>query len=307
MIAPLSAPPIFYPESDGKRMAENTLQWDWIVCIKMGIMDIFADDPNIFIASDLLWYPVEGDPKTVLAPDVMVAFGRPPGYRGSYLQWKEDDIPPQVVFEVLSPSNTPNEMKEKLDFYMTHGVKEYYEFDPDRITLKAWQIQGTELIRNWTIHEGGTSPRLGIRFEIANGDLILTKPNGERFPTLAEANRQRREALKQAKQSREREEQALEAIRLAREAEETAKRKAKASQDREEMAKREAKESQDREEAAKRESKESQDREEAAKKELERERQAAKDAEAAMKAMAAELERLRAQMLPLPENPPATP
>jgi len=67
---------------------------------------------NVFVAGDLLWYPIEGNNKTRLAPDVMVAFGRPKGdspeatlcERGSYQQWNEDNIAPQVTFKVLSPS-----------------------------------------------------------------------------------------------------------------------------------------------------------------------------------------------------------
>ena len=39
----------------------------------------FNDDPNVFVAGDLLWYPVEGNPKVRSAPDAMVAFGRPNG------------------------------------------------------------------------------------------------------------------------------------------------------------------------------------------------------------------------------------
>lgn len=51
----------------------------------------------------------------------MVVLGRPKGdppkvtlcERGSYQQWKENNIPPQVVFEVLSPGNTQNEIAEQ--------------------------------------------------------------------------------------------------------------------------------------------------------------------------------------------------
>jgi Uma2 family endonuclease len=171
----------------------------------MGIMDIFANDPNIFIGSDLLWYPVEGDPKTVIAPDVMVVFGRPAGDRGSYKQWEEEHIPPQVVFEILSDSNTVEEMRDKFDFYVEHGVLEYYEFDPDRKVLRGWSAKRTDLSRIWTIHDGWTSPRLGIHFKMTEGELIVTKPNGERFPSPAEINQQRRDALREAKEARERE------------------------------------------------------------------------------------------------------
>ena len=80
----------------------------------------------VFIAGDLLWYPVLDREETgPMAPDVMVAFGRPKGRRGSYKQWEEDGIAPQVVFEILSPSNSRQEMLLKLEFYRRYGAKEY--------------------------------------------------------------------------------------------------------------------------------------------------------------------------------------
>ena len=112
-------------------MSDNTLQFKWIVTIKEGLDNVFRDDPNVFVAGDLLWYPVEGDPKTRTAPDTMVAFGRPKGYRGSYKQWVEGGIAPQVVFEVLSPGNRPPDLAKKFAFYDRFGVEEYYVYDPD--------------------------------------------------------------------------------------------------------------------------------------------------------------------------------
>ena len=83
LAVPFSRPPIIYPDSDGKPIAENTLQYQWIVTITGGLESIFADDPNVFVAGDLFWYPVEGRPDIVTAPDTMVAFGRPKGHRMS--------------------------------------------------------------------------------------------------------------------------------------------------------------------------------------------------------------------------------
>lgn len=37
----------------------------------------------MFVAGDLLWYPVEGDNVTRAAPDAMVVLGKPKGDRGS--------------------------------------------------------------------------------------------------------------------------------------------------------------------------------------------------------------------------------
>ena len=96
-------PKIVYPDSDGQPMAEITLQFRWIVTIASGLAALFIDDPNVFVAGDLLWYPVEGKPNIRNAPDVMVVFGRPKGDRGSYMQWVENGIAPQVVFENSLP------------------------------------------------------------------------------------------------------------------------------------------------------------------------------------------------------------
>ncbi len=78
---------ITYPDSDGEPMADNTQQFELIVWIKDNVERLVANDPNVFVAGDLLWYPVEGDNRTRQAPDVMVVFGRQKGYRGSDQQW----------------------------------------------------------------------------------------------------------------------------------------------------------------------------------------------------------------------------
>jgi Uma2 family endonuclease len=124
-------PVVIYPDSDGQPMADNTRQYEWIVTIKGNLDILFRDDPNVFVAGDLLWYPVEGDNKTRQAPDTMVAFGRPKGDRGSYRQWEEGGIAPQVVFELLSPGNRAGKMIRKFRFYEQYGVEEYYIYDPD--------------------------------------------------------------------------------------------------------------------------------------------------------------------------------
>ncbi len=100
-------PQLFYPDSDGKPMADNTVQYRWIVRLVANLRYLFKEQ-TVFVAGDLLWYPqqVTVPPAPRQAPDAMVVFGRPPGERGSYKQWEEDNIAPQVVFEILSPSNS---------------------------------------------------------------------------------------------------------------------------------------------------------------------------------------------------------
>jgi Uma2 family endonuclease len=178
-------PGLIYPESDGEPIAENTLQFEWIVTIKGNLEVLFLDRPDVFVAGDLLWYPVEGDPKTRTAPDTMLVFGRPKGYRGSYRQWEEGGIAPQVVFEVLSPGNRTSGMIQKLKFYEQFGVEEYYIYDPDGNELTGCRRIGNELVAIEEMN-GWTSPRLGIRFDSSGTELRIFGPDGRAFLTFAE-------------------------------------------------------------------------------------------------------------------------
>lgn len=180
-----SKPKIVYPESDGKPMADNTLQFQWIVTLQGGLDAMFRDDPDVFVAGDLLWYPVEGDNTLSVAPDALVAFGRPKGYRGSYKQWEEGGIAPQVVFEVLSPNNRWSEMMDKFQLYERYGVEEYYVFDPDKVVLEGWIRKGDRLVPIENA-DGWRSPRLGVRFDLSSGDLQVLQPDGQPFATYVE-------------------------------------------------------------------------------------------------------------------------
>lgn len=177
---------IEYPDSDGQPMADNTKQFRWIVLIKENIDLIFANNPQVFVAGDLLWYPVEGHPEIRVAPDVMVAFGRPKGDRGSYKQWQEANIAPQVVFEILSPGNTALEMSRKLLFYNRYGVEEYYLYDPGRENLGGFLRSNLGDLVPIEPIEGWVSPRLKVRFDITENGLALYSPTGQPFLSFAE-------------------------------------------------------------------------------------------------------------------------
>jgi Uma2 family endonuclease len=197
---------LIYPDSDGQPMADNTEQFQWIVLLKENLECLFADNPNVFVAGDLLWYPVEGRPEIRVAPDVFVVFGRPKGYRGSYRQWQEDNIAPQVVFEILSPGNRAQAMIRKLKFYEQYGVEEYYIYDPKDNQFTCLQRQEGELVEREGI-EDWTSPALGIRFLLTSETLEVYYPDGRPFLTTVEFSQQAEQAQQQAEQERQQAEQ----------------------------------------------------------------------------------------------------
>ncbi|MBX9255699.1 Uma2 family endonuclease [Desmonostoc muscorum CCALA 125] len=188
---------IFYPESDDQPMANNTEHFEMIVLIKGNLDILFADEPNVFVAGDLFWYPVEGNNKIKYAPDVMVAINRPKGRRSSYKQWEEANQPPQVVFEILSPVNTSVEMARKLLFYSQYGVEEYYMYNPANNELQVW-LRG-EYGLDWVdFGQKWVSPRLQIGFDVSGEHWQLSHPNGQPFTTFGELMAQSQAAQQEA-------------------------------------------------------------------------------------------------------------
>ncbi|MDY7012997.1 MAG: Uma2 family endonuclease [Cyanobacteriota bacterium] len=181
--APFSAQTL-YPDSDGNPMADNTEQYEWIVRLVANLKHLLKDK-IAFVAGDLLWYPVEVEepPAPRQAPDAMVALGRPPGYRGSYKQWEEDNVAPQVAFEILSPSNTRREMAEKQKFYEDYGVLEAYYYDPQRKDFWGFVRERSDDIFTLVtaLYLPWTSPLLQIQFELFEDGLAVFYPDGEPF------------------------------------------------------------------------------------------------------------------------------
>lgn len=203
---------IIYPDSDGKHMADNTLQFKLIVLLVTGLSALY-DDENVFVAGDLLWYPIEGNPKKCVAPDCLVAIGRPRKDRGSYKQWEEENIPPQVVFEVLSPSNTHAEMAQKAMFYDKFGVEEYYVLDPEKPYFEVWIRYDKDLELIDSKQTMWTSKLLGIKLVIIDEKLRIFNPNGSRFLTYTESLKAKAIEI-EARQKAEAEQQKAEAENL---------------------------------------------------------------------------------------------
>lgn len=191
-----------YPETDGEPMGDSTEQIAWIIFLVVNFQDRFADDPNVFVAGNHFWYPVEGQPGIRVAPDTMIVFGRPKAHRSSYLQWLEAHVPPQVVFEVQSPGNSAAEMAEKRAFYDRYGVEEYYIYDFTRGRLLGCRrMEGGPLV-DVPRMKGWVSPRLGVRFDLEDGELRIFHPDGRPFRDPNEVFLER-DALRAELQERE--------------------------------------------------------------------------------------------------------
>jgi Uma2 family endonuclease len=83
-----------------------------------------------------LFYEEDESDDTVVQPDLVVVcdpekLGKE-GYRGA----------PNLVIEILSPSNTAIEMYRKLELYRSAGVKEYWIIDPEQKLIEVYRLNG---------------------------------------------------------------------------------------------------------------------------------------------------------------------
>jgi Uma2 family endonuclease len=116
---------VFYPESDGKPMAETDLHIDELIYLRRALRHHFRDEPDVYVAGNLLFYYRQGDPSGVVSPDLFVVQGIPKKQRRKYLLWEEGKAPCMVV-EVTSRSTRREDLA---DLYEQLGVEEYFLFD----------------------------------------------------------------------------------------------------------------------------------------------------------------------------------
>ena len=125
-----SAPTIFYPESDGKPMAETEAHRDLMIDFIQMLKYHFRKRNDVCVSGNMLMYYEEGNPKKSVAPDVFVAFGVGKKRRNTYLTWKEKNTP-DFVLEVASRSTFRKDIGQKKELYASElSVKEYYVYDP---------------------------------------------------------------------------------------------------------------------------------------------------------------------------------
>ena len=219
---------IDYPDYDGLPMADNTDQAYEMTSAYHTLLDFFLERNDVFVATNLLVYYREGDNQARITPDVMVAVGRPQGYRGSYKVWEEGQHPPDWVLEVASEESVEMDVLQKPGTYAGIGVREFWQYDPTggllNPRLQGWRLSGLRYTELPHIPVAGAevaidSEALGVRLEFDGDRLRFWNPTDERYLlTPWEAERARREsdrlvqALKARAEAAEHRVQVLEAL-----------------------------------------------------------------------------------------------
>lgn len=172
-------PAVDYPESDGKPMTETDTHRKQMVDLLVVLEAYFRNDPQVYVAGNLMMYYVEGDPKASITPDVFVVQGVPKGDRRVYKVWEEGRAP-DVVIELTSRSTRDEDLGSKRWIYAEMGVREYFLFDPlgDYLTpaLRGYRLVGDEYVRMESDGVRLMSQTLGLELRVVDGWLRLADP-----------------------------------------------------------------------------------------------------------------------------------
>nr|WP_309691695.1 Uma2 family endonuclease [Armatimonas sp.] len=136
---------VFYPDSDGKPMAETDVHADVMTDSKEALRGFFAKRPDVYVSGNNFVYFEEGSPRARVSPDVYVVFGAAMRQRNSYKCWEEDGRLPSVVIEITSRKTKNEDIVTKYALYQRLGIHEYFLFDPTGTHLKDQRLRGYRL------------------------------------------------------------------------------------------------------------------------------------------------------------------
>jgi Uma2 family endonuclease len=162
---------VYYPESDGQPMAETDLHRDEMVDLIHALKRRYQDTPDVYVTGNLFFYYVQGDPRSVVAPDVFLVKGVAKRPRTIYKLWEEGRVP-SLVIELTSDSTRDEDLSRKKLCYERLGVEEYFLHDPYGDYLDP-TLQGFRLVRRkFQRIEPGTDGSLS---SLATGLLLRTE------------------------------------------------------------------------------------------------------------------------------------
>ena len=107
-------------------------------------LEIWLDDPETLVASQMFIYYEPGNPSVSVSPDVYVIPHVGSDLRRSYFLWLEHQVP-TFAMEVTSPSTHRRDRAFKRDLYESWGVLEYWQYDPYGTYLTPL-LQGNRLV-----------------------------------------------------------------------------------------------------------------------------------------------------------------
>jgi Uma2 family endonuclease len=167
-----------YPDSDGRYMGDTEYHNVAMGDIRGRLVLRYADNPRMYVTSNLVWYYQRGQPKKHRDPDVLVARGvRGKHMRRSFRAW-EEKVTPCVLFEVASKRTWRMDVGVRRELYAKLNVPEYFVFDPEGCFLDP-VLQGFRTVKGKSVPikpaaDGSlVSKQLGLRLRAESNELVF--------------------------------------------------------------------------------------------------------------------------------------
>ena len=197
-----------YPETDGEPMAASDFHLEILIWLLQTLKAHFSQMPDVYVSGDILTYYTEGDPRAVVAPDVLVSFGIGQKHRHTYKVWEEGKVP-DFVMEFSSKTTYQNDLTDKMALYAALGVSNYLLYDAEALYLPS-PLMGFRLIDGayvsipQGVESGIHSDVLGLDFHIRERRLGIYNPVEQQWlqtPAEAAEARAEQEAIARQKES----------------------------------------------------------------------------------------------------------
>ena len=188
-----------YPDTDGEPMAASDYHLDILFWLIQALREYFAQIPGTYVSGDILTYYTEGNPRNVVAPDVLVSYGIGQKKRHTYKVWVEGKVP-DFVMEFSSKTTYQKDLTDKVLLYAALGIPNYILYDAEDLYLPS-PLMGFRLVNGVYVPiQPGVDGRihsdvLGLDFVIQDRRLQVYDPvSGEWLRTPAEVQTARAEA-----------------------------------------------------------------------------------------------------------------
>ena len=195
-------PTDLYPDTDGKPMAASDYHLEILIWLILALREYFAEMPDTYVSGDILTYYTEGNPRDVVAPDVLISFGIGNKKRHTYKVWEEGKVP-DFVMEFSSKTTYQNDLTDKKTLYAALGIPNYLLYDAEALYLSP-PLMGFRLVEGMymPIQQGDDgrihSDVLGLDFVIQESRLRVYDPISSTWlqtPAELHAARAEREAI----------------------------------------------------------------------------------------------------------------
>jgi Uma2 family endonuclease len=191
-----------YPDFSRRFIGDTDFHNISTIQIREGVED---HNPEIYVASNLVFYYKKGDARCRRDPDVLAAKGVGKHHRRSYRLW-EEKILPCTLFEIASRRTWRIDIDDKRWLFARLRIPEYFLFDPeerylDSTLLGFRSVKGRSVPIKANADGSLTSRELGLRlkaegillrmFDLRTGEMVRTR--SERANREADRARQERD------------------------------------------------------------------------------------------------------------------